>query len=365
MPESFANLFETTIATVGGINASATSWSVSDTTRQPLAPFRAVIFDGTNYEYILVGGVSGTSWSSVTRAVEDSGTLPARAWPQGTKIRLVLTAAMGNLFNNTVGTGHSHTGAAGDGPLVNPYGTWANRPAAGSVGRTYFASDGYHFSADNGANGWNTFFTNGPSSPPSASGWTLYNAGTSYYSTGGGSVTLNIPSSNGDNQVWLARAWQSGDWTLDVALRPGFSPNRLSDVGIGVFNSSTGKSLVNRFHHEGSGTTYTGHLQYSIAYYSSWTALSQNIISPGGANWMMIGGYLWLRLVYTTSDDKLDFWLSADGRAWMWPAGPSGKRVLSTDLGGSSSDWRIGFYANAPSNAQGASVTCYSWNGVS
>jgi hypothetical protein len=173
-----------------------------------------------------------------------------------------------------------------------------------------------------------------------------------------------VGTSSGDNQRWLARPFVTSDWTLDVALRPGFSPNRLCDLGIGVFNSTNGKSLVNRFHHEGSGSTYTGNLQYSIAYYSSWTTLSQNILSPGGANWMMIGGYLWLRLIYTASTGKLDFWIASDGVGWLWPAGPSGQRTLSTDLGGTSSDWKIGMFCNAPSNAQGANVACYSWNGV-
>ena len=98
MGENLATNFITTLSGNGGsITAAATSFNVAAALPSGVtAPFRAVLYAsgaGTG-EIVLVGAVSGTTWSSVTRGVEQTlGAPAASAHNDGDSVAIEITAA--------------------------------------------------------------------------------------------------------------------------------------------------------------------------------------------------------------------------------------------------------------------------------
>lgn len=127
--EQIGNLAVSTLS--AAIVAADTSLPVVDAGGFPLAPFRALITDGTDNELVKVTAVSGTTFT-VTRGIEST---TASDWPSSATIKHILTA--GALKQR-----------AEDLML---YDTFANRPAAGVPARIFYASDTDALYRDNGS----------------------------------------------------------------------------------------------------------------------------------------------------------------------------------------------------------------------
>lgn len=134
MPQNFANDYSTTLAS--GVTSTATAWTVADGTNAPAVPFRALVTDGANKEYIEVTAKSGTNnvnWT-VTREVEDASRFTKFAFSSGARIiALVTKGAFDSFFHAT--TGHDHSGATGQGPKISNSGL-ATGAAVANIGYT-------------------------------------------------------------------------------------------------------------------------------------------------------------------------------------------------------------------------------------
>jgi len=94
MTEGLANQWSTTLSGNGGsITAAATSFNVAAALPSGLVPpFRAALGPAPA-ENVLVGAVSGTAWSSVTRGIETAQGAPAAATHNdGDAVQPVLTS---------------------------------------------------------------------------------------------------------------------------------------------------------------------------------------------------------------------------------------------------------------------------------
>jgi hypothetical protein len=129
--EQFVNNAASTLAS--SITSGATTLTVASAATFPTAgTFRLVI--GT--EIIIVGAVSGTTFSSLTRGAEGT---TAAAHTSGDAVTCILTAG-------------SLVGVAGS---INLSGLLSARPAAGVAGRVYYATDTFASYRDNGTT-WDT-----------------------------------------------------------------------------------------------------------------------------------------------------------------------------------------------------------------
>ena len=224
--ESFANDATTTLS--GSITSGATSLVVNSASRFPTSPQFRLIIDS---EYLLVQGVTGTTFS-VVRGVEGS---TAASHSNGASVSQILTS--GGLV-----------GVAGS---VNLSDTNSNLPSTGTVGRSFYPTDGSCIYRE-GTSGWSAFGPIYPISvPPSLGSWTQVNmgsgAGSGVATQNGSAIHILAPANATSAQRILAMSAPTTGYTITALILPDVWTQSFPLVGVGWRDSSNGKKAFLRF----------------------------------------------------------------------------------------------------------------------
>ena len=258
----------------GTIGSGDGSLVVSSATLFPTIPqFHLVIED----EILLVTAVSGTTFT-ITRGAES--TTPA-SHTSGVPVRIRLTKAA----------------LQGIGGSVNIDGTFASRPAAGTVGRFFLPSDGFASSRDNGTS-WNSYGPIFLFTEPDDSIFSWVNQGTASVVTTNGGITLTMPGTGSSTNAALRVATApSTPYTITVYFAHSILFNKqFTRMGLVFRESSTGK-FVSMLLTDGT------------LYFTKWN--SATAISADYSNFAVAQTINWYQI--TDDGTNLIFRVSGDG----------------------------------------------------
>jgi hypothetical protein len=245
--ERYANAATTTLS--GAITSGSLTLAVDHTPDGLGFPQYRVEIES---EYLLVTGVTGTTWT-VQRAIERS---VAAAHASGTAVVHILTAS----------------GLIGVCGSTNLRGDYSTLPAAGVVGRLFQVTSGHFYLRDNGT----TWDPVGPifplSLPPLASTWTPVNSGSATYGNVGNTLFMEIPSGAGDNVRGLVRPLNpTSGYTITALFTPYWSGETFARIGMGLYD---GTKLITHWWDSGSSTTL---LSLVVSEWNSVTSFSTGI----------------------------------------------------------------------------------------
>lgn len=218
--EQYANNAATTLA--AAISSSmATSISVSSATGFPSSGNFRILIDS---EYMIVTGVSGTTWT-VTRGAEGS---TAATHSDGATVTHILTAA-------------SLEQLVADRLEIGAYGSL---PSAGVANRLYLPTDKPVASLDNGS-AWAGFGPLFPLTQPNLTGYSWVNQGDSGSITQTNSYVYmqNGPGSGAEDWALYVKSVASAPYTYTVGFLPLLVSAQYSELGVVLYNSSSGKFI--------------------------------------------------------------------------------------------------------------------------
>lgn len=216
-----AETYSNTISSETTLNASISSGDLSlvvvSAAQLPASPqFRLRIDD----EVLLVTGVAGTTLT-ITRGAEGTS---AAAHAAGATVHHVLT----------------RDGLKGIGGSINLSDTFANRPAAGTVGRIFVPSNGLWLSRDNGAS-WDGYGPLLPITEPSDTGFAWVNQDSATLTTTSGGRYLFSPATSPDGLHMRVKTLPSAPYTLTMGFVPMQPFVDFLDCGMVLRDSGTSK----------------------------------------------------------------------------------------------------------------------------
>lgn len=211
--ELFANNYTTTLN--GAVTSTATTVVVASavpTNLRTAGQWRLLV----ESEILLVTAVNADNVTlTVTRGAEGTA---AAAHASGASAAHIVTA--GGLNNIS----------AGSAPTILE-GLFANRPAAGTAGRIYLATDADVLSEDNGT-AWALFGPLFQVTPPVTGNFTWQNQGTASISSAKGAVLLNN-SASGSASAGMSVATPATPYTVTLGFLP--TMNYANEVHAGLF----------------------------------------------------------------------------------------------------------------------------------
>jgi len=222
--EQFAN--NASSALNGAINNSVTSLVVTSASGFPVAGNFRILIDS---ELILVGAISGSTLSSLTRGVEGTS---AANHSNGATVTHVLTSAAIQQFRAD----------------TNASGTHAARPAAGYAGRLYFETDTNLLYQDNGSS-WAQWSPQQPShlttilQKPVLANFSIINQGGATIADSSAGIVIADNASN-DNWRMAVQAVPSTPYSFVFLLAIYLQPLNYNQAGVIFRDSSTGKLQV-------------------------------------------------------------------------------------------------------------------------
>ena len=320
--EKFANNASDTLN--GGITAGATSLVVNSATLFPTSGQFRILIDN---EIILVGAVSGTTFSSLTRGAES-------------------TAAASH--SNGVTVTQIYTTGAMDQRLIDESqkGTNASLPAAEKQGRLYLASDGPYVYRDTGA-AWEGNGPTYPMTPIVPGNFSWINQGGATLVTTGGIAFLTAPGSASDNLRIQAMTKPATPYKITAKLSGWMYPSNFAAFGLVWISSSTGKLHTFALAYDG-GVTPAG-LTIQDTKWNSTTSFNSHYSNGPGLS-SAPSKFTWLRIAEDASHRTMYF--SADGFNWIQYDQVAAADFITAD--------QVGFYANSV-NSNPVYLSIESW----
>jgi hypothetical protein len=267
----------------------------------------------TSHNHTSAGGDGGVLTNDEHDGFGEYAEIAAPSTPASGKVRLYPKSDGLFYSKDDAGTETLVSGGAGGGggSAAISRGVVGSRPAAGTAGTLYLATDAPLAFEDNGTT-WQPF---GPllplTAPPAMSGWTWANQGSSTLTEENGSNRFGwAPSASGFLLRSLTHAVPSAPYTVTMAflaaLLPGNGSTTEPHMGL-ILRDNTGKNV----------TFHIGAFQAPYIAARKWdsdTAFNSNVFS--GMGYPFGGGPLvWLRI----EDDNTNrlYRISADGIDWI------------------------------------------------
>lgn len=278
MPKQFTNNAQDTLD--GAITNASSSLALNSASEFPTSGTFHILIDS---EIILVGSVSGATFSSLTRGAEGT---TAASHSSGATVTLIVTADQLYSFRVERGVHNS-------------------RPAASASreGRVYLPSDGIALARDNGAS-WDVHGPLSPWTPPPSSGWSWVNQGSSSVTTEKDSELLvGAATGSGANLVARVRSAPTPPYTITAHVVGSILSKSFQSVGLCFRQSSDGKIHVFDF------TAVTNaNPELRSGKFTSATAFSANYQATQAFH------HEWFRIADDNTNRVCSY--SADGQHW-------------------------------------------------